>query len=353
MKITAYPLYDQAVAIESASNDGTWSPVIVADLDLSSASGKGWVLRCPYAFEATWNGGPNAEDIAIRIDAPDGDALAFVQSYFGAGLLTFYPGYQFQTEAPHNLWVRGPVNWPKDGLYPLEQIVDTSLLPCTITINWMFTHPNHTIRFTAGEPFATVLPYPKSAPENLTLEVVQPDADADLDAYEHAFQELVDSAAVQDVFQRLSVAPVLGIVFSRDRAMQLDATLRSFHLHCQDPKASRLYVIYTTTNTRHAQQYLHLSQEYAAYGYIHFIEETDFHEDVMQLLASHRASRQAGYILFLVDDNLFVRDFSLREIQETLAAHPEAAAFSLRLGANTTYGYANNRTQVAPALTSI
>lgn len=77
--------------------------------------------------------------------------------------MSFYPGYQFQTQATHSLWVRGPVNWPKDGLHPLEQIVATALLPCTITVIWQCTRPNQTIRFEAGDPFGTILPYATSA----------------------------------------------------------------------------------------------------------------------------------------------------------------------------------------------
>jgi hypothetical protein len=206
MKITAYPLSDQAVAIEPAPNDRAWATetgAVADDLALSTAGGKGWELRCPYAFEATWNGGPNAEDIAIQLDLPDADAPAFVQSHLGGGLLTFYPGYQFKTEEEQALWVRGPINWPKDGIAALESLVDTSLLLCTVTIHWQFTRPNQTICFADGEPFATLLPYPKCTQEDLTLNMVQPDADADLEEYERAFQQMLDSAAVQGVFQRL------------------------------------------------------------------------------------------------------------------------------------------------------
>jgi GR25 family glycosyltransferase involved in LPS biosynthesis/glycosyltransferase involved in cell wall biosynthesis len=356
MNIKAYKLYDRAAVVQHAAveRDADATPgAISADRAMRAASGTGWVLLCPHAFEATWNGGPGAEDIDIRLDAADSDAPAFVQSNLGGGLLTLYSGYQLQTTEPDSLWVRGPINWPKDGLYPLDQIVDTSLLPCTINFTWKCMRPNHTIRFAAGEPFGTILPYAKSAQENVTLDVVELDSDGD--AYAQAFQQMIDNAAMQSVFRRLGATPVatppvLGIVFSRDRAMQLDATLRSFHLYCQDADAITLYVIYKTTNKCHAQQYAQLKREYAAYGYIHFIEETDFRENVVRLLVSQGTNDQAGYILFLVDDNIFVRDFSLSEIRATLADHPEAAGFSLRLGANTTWQYPFNRAQVAPTL---
>ena len=101
-----------------------------------------------------------------------------MQSQLGEGLLTFYPGYQFKTEEDYELWVRGPINAPKDGLYALESVVDAALLPCTVTIEWQFTRPEQTIRFAAGEPFATLLLYPKSGLDNVTVEVVRREDDA-------------------------------------------------------------------------------------------------------------------------------------------------------------------------------
>lgn len=85
-------------------------------------------------------------------------------------MLTFYPGYQFKTDEAFALWVRGPINAPKDGLAPLESRVDASVLPCTIVVQWQFTRPQQTIHFAAGEPFATLLPYPRTSPETLFVD---------------------------------------------------------------------------------------------------------------------------------------------------------------------------------------
>ncbi|HEY0733511.1 MAG TPA: DUF6065 family protein [Herpetosiphonaceae bacterium] len=339
MNITAYPLSDQAVAIEPAPNEP--ASTAAAELTKSMAGSQAWVVRCPYAVEITWNGGSSPEDIEIRIEAAAADVPPFVQSYLGDGLLSFYPGYQFQTEAPHNLWVRGPINQPKDGLHPLEQIVETALLPCTITVIWQCTRPHHTIRFEHGELFGTILPALHSGLEHATLDLAQLDADNDLDLYEQALQQLAGSTAMRHVFQRLQTAQaqaprLLGIVFSRDRAMQLDATLRSFFLHCQDADEIALFVIYKATDRRHAEQYTQLAQMYAAHGKVRFIEESDFRQDVLRLLAARGPHGLADQLLFLVDDNVFVRSFRLAEIRQALVEHPETIGFSLRLGANVT-----------------
>lgn len=190
---TAYPLHDRATH---------------AMPELARAAQQGWVLRCPIGFAATWNGGPNPEDIEIHLDADDTGADStqnpvFVQSQLGEGLLTFHAGYQFKTEDGFHLWVCGPTNAPKDGLSPLDSVTDTSILPCTIAIHWQFTRPHQTIQFAAGEAFATILPYRKSALQNVELETVQLGTEGDMEVYEQAVQQMSNSAAVQDVFQRL------------------------------------------------------------------------------------------------------------------------------------------------------
>jgi GT2 family glycosyltransferase len=204
MKLKTYRLHDQAVPIQPAAKERTWveeNQTLFADLALDSINGKGWDLLCPIAFEATWNGGPKADDIEIQLDQDQTNLPSFVQSHLGEGLLTFHPGYQFQTEGPNAVWIRGPVNQPKPGLYPLESLVDTSLLPSPVTINWKFTHPNQTVRFAAGESFGTILPYPKDCVQTFTQE--EAEFGDDLEAYEQVLQQLAQSDAVQSVFERL------------------------------------------------------------------------------------------------------------------------------------------------------
>ena len=198
MAIKAYKLSNCAAVIQPAQAERD------EDTAHGAVGGAGWVVLCPHGFEATWNGGPNPDDIAIRLDAPDADVPAFVQSTLGGGLLTFYSGYQVQTERATSLWVRGPINRSKDGLYPLEQIVDTSVLPGTIAVNWTFTRPNQTVRFAAGEPFGALLLYPKNASEPIECEVVRMEEAPE--AYAQELQQLIQAPAIQDVLQRLQSA---------------------------------------------------------------------------------------------------------------------------------------------------
>jgi glycosyltransferase involved in cell wall biosynthesis len=180
MKITAYPLYEGAATLRPAPRE--------------RGESLGFELLCPHAFTATWNGGPRAEDIEIQGAAQPRD---FVQSREGEGRITFHSGYQFKTGSGQALWARGPVNAPKDGIAPLETTVDSSVLPCTLTLCWKFTRPGQTVRFEAGEPFCTVLPCPMAGPE---LAVVSP---GDAIACEYDFEQMIEAPAMEEVLRRL------------------------------------------------------------------------------------------------------------------------------------------------------
>lgn len=171
---------------------------------------------------------------------------------------------------------------------------------------------------------------------------------------------------------------MIGIVFSRNRALQLDATLKSFLLHCQDPEYVQLNVLYLATSPVHANQYKELALEYKKSLSLRFIPQNNFRSDLLKLLQPtdeldiwnkirsqiiHMgpilgflntytpSKRPSTHVLFMVDDNLYVRDFRLSSIESTLNANPDAISFSLRLGANTTYCYAKNSDQNLPNFT--
>jgi glycosyltransferase involved in cell wall biosynthesis/ADP-heptose:LPS heptosyltransferase len=130
-----------------------------------------------------------------------------------------------------------------------------------------------------------------------------------------------------------------GLIFSKNRAMQLKATLDSLFLHCRDSKEYDLFVIYRTSSKLHYEQYQQLKEMYPE---VSFFEERDFKNQVLQVVKS------CEYILFLVDDNIFVRPFSLSDIKSVLATEKQALGFSLRLGANTNYCYSLSSHQKLP-----
>ncbi len=137
--------------------------------------------------------------------------------------------------------------------------------------------------------------------------------------------------------------PLRTIIFSKNRAMQLDATLRSYLKHCKDFGKSDVYVLYLATNEFHKQQYRILASD-AKYSSvpIKFVPEKDFRNDLIALLSG------IDYVLFLTDDNIFVKDFTLQSILNALQKNSDAIGFSLRLGKNTTYCYPFDKNHSLP-----
>jgi len=155
--------------------------------------------------------------------------------------------------------------------------------------------------------------------------------------------------------------PILTVIFSRDRAMQLDATLQSLIRHCQDIRSSKITVLYKTTDENHSCQYQELEKRYPQ---VEFYRENSFRENLFEVffkalsleglhkiylqivlffgrLVSFCAGKMPlpGHVLFIVDDTIFVRDWEIKKICQLLDRHQDVLGFSLRLGLNTKYCY--------------
>jgi hypothetical protein len=168
--IRAYMMHPAAnMELQSAPIERDWMDA--ADqkhpyrcLPLNIANQNGWVLTCPVDFRLYWYGGPSAKDIEIRFaDYADPS----ISSHFGSAVLTFSIPYLFQTPKGINLWAKGPSNRPKDGIQPLEGIIETDWAHSTFTMNWMVTRPNEWIEFRRGEPVCMIVPIPRGLTESL------------------------------------------------------------------------------------------------------------------------------------------------------------------------------------------
>ncbi len=139
-------------------------------LPLNIANQHGWFITCPCDFEVYWYGGSQLSDIEIRFDGPKDWS---VTSHFGYGVLTFGMSYLFRTPPGINLWVKGPSNMPRDGIQPLEGIVETDWASSTFTMNWKVTRAFEWIRFRKGEPICMLVPIPRGLLEGLQT-AIQP-----------------------------------------------------------------------------------------------------------------------------------------------------------------------------------
>lgn len=99
-----------------------------------------------------------------------------------------------------------------------------------------------------------------------------------------------------------SVAPILSMVFSKDRAMQLQAFLRSYLTQVKN--AGAMYVLYRASNPQCRRDYESLQASLADDGRIFWIEETDFRQQCLTLL--EQAAAKAQTVAMYVDDMLFL-----------------------------------------------
>lgn len=166
-------------------------------LPLSTANTSGWELTSPLDFEVTWNGGQGIDAISARAPGVDPDLLrALIVSHFGHGVLTFHTGWLFRTSPGWGLWVRGAPNYGKDGIHPLDGVVETDWLPFPFTMNWRFTRPC-TVRFAKGDPFCFVTLCPHAL-----LDDIQPQR-ADIEADPKLMADYTEWGKSREEFNKL------------------------------------------------------------------------------------------------------------------------------------------------------
>lgn len=137
-------------------------------LPLVIANQIGWEILCPVDVVAMWTG--SAEVDGVQFGFPD-QPSGLISSHFGSGVLTFTPGYLFRTPPGHNLWCLGPANDPRDGIAPLEGIIETDWASATFTMNWKFTRPDRKVLFKAGDPICRIVPVPRGYVQNFAPEI--------------------------------------------------------------------------------------------------------------------------------------------------------------------------------------
>jgi hypothetical protein len=114
-----------------------------------------------------------------------------------------------------------------------------------------------------------------------------------------------------------------AIVFSRDRAMQLDAFLRSVELHVPG-LFGELVVLYRATDEAFAGGYERLRAERAG---VTWVAESSFRDDLLALRGDER------FLVFHTDDDVYFGPVGAFDVRD------DEVCFTLRLGLNTTYCY--------------
>jgi hypothetical protein len=126
---------------------------------MALAESYGWDVRFHERLTMAWYGGESPGDLSIEGNAR---AMEFAMSRFGHGIATFALPFVFRTPPGWDLWVRGPVNRPRDGVAPLEGFVETDWSIAPISVNWQFTRARHIIVHEPGDVIARLIPFPRS-----------------------------------------------------------------------------------------------------------------------------------------------------------------------------------------------
>lgn len=187
-KLIAYRIGEHAPKIVPGQPERDWMSATQLRfayrcLPLTIANSMGWDVLCPEAIVAEWNGGADPENIRVStLDGGNADWIA--HSHFGHGVLTFHLHYLFRTDDGVGLWARGTPNHVKDGISPLDGIIETDWLNFTFTMNWKFTRPGKVV-FEQDEPFCFLTPMRYHALDDCAPEIRPLESDAELSgAYE-------------------------------------------------------------------------------------------------------------------------------------------------------------------------
>ncbi|HTW95832.1 MAG TPA: DUF6065 family protein [Tepidisphaeraceae bacterium] len=179
--LTAFIVGEENLSLQPAPQQRAWMDKTAHHfanrcLPLLMANQAGWFILSRHDIEIVWDGGSTID--AMRIKSLAGPGKCPASSHFGYGIITWNMPWLFRTPPEFNLLVRGPANSPKDGIYPLEGLVETNWAVATFTMNWKITRPNTPIRFSIGEPIAMIVPQRRGDLETFSASIVPLEADA-------------------------------------------------------------------------------------------------------------------------------------------------------------------------------
>ena len=131
------------------------------------------------------------------------------------------------------------------------------------------------------------------------------------------------------------------VYYSKDRAMQLEGSLRSFKECFKEYGDANISVIFDASGANYIDAYRQLMESYPE---VNFVFQDGFKKNTMEALDKR------FYSMFVMDDIFFKEKFSLADpIFGILPGNAEVLALSLRLSKRMKYCYALDAFQKLPA----
>ena len=129
-----------------------------------------------------------------------------------------------------------------------------------------------------------------------------------------------------------------AVVFSKDRPLQLHATLETLKRNVHGIDAKDVFVILKASDETVERCYKRVKHDFREFQ---FWRERDFKKDLLTIVANPYYT----HVLFSVDDNVFVERIDLDQIARLMDSDLGAIGFSLRLGTNISFCHTLNRKQ--------
>lgn len=161
------------------------------------------------------------------------------------------------------------------------------------------------------------------------------------DSARSALSRAVISLAKSDNIRRAS--GVTGVVFSKDRPLQLHGLLKSYFKLVNNPP--ELAILFSASTPDYRSAYLEVQTLYSEYK-IKFIEEDGFRNTLVACLEQLSTDR----VFFLVDDILFIRPVDFSDLLEFGA---NSAVPSLRMAPHLSYCYTQMENQAVPEMKNV
>jgi hypothetical protein len=183
MRLDAYLLTEGTiVSLSPAPSRRAWmddTPERFANrcLPLLMANQAGWQVTLTEPVEVEWSGRIGHGEVTVIGSDRVKESVA---SHFGSGIVTFKLPYLFRTEPGYNLLARGPANLPKDGVTPLEGLIESDWSFAPFTMNWQITRPHTRLSFAAGEAICLLVPVKRGELEAFTPRLFKLDDDPEI-----------------------------------------------------------------------------------------------------------------------------------------------------------------------------
>ena len=111
------------IGVEAAARRW-YDPHTAHCLPLVQAGQLGWTVLSPLAIDAVWDGSEGRTGVRFRKGLPREAPGVRVRSLFGKAIVSVALSLYVRTSPGVDLLVKAPPNAPKDGVWPLEGLVD-------------------------------------------------------------------------------------------------------------------------------------------------------------------------------------------------------------------------------------